>query len=160
MDISPSQIITDLLNVENGILAGGWVLAIYLLWKFLSNKDEKTTAISALLEKHTEDKQTMREAHEEKMTSLRDIYENQLNELRKLHDQRVDEAETEFNERLKEASDRLYELNQTHVKMITDLSEKRIEDLKVMSEDYNKMAESVRTALEKLAQHLTRKAKG
>jgi len=48
-------------------------------------------------------------------------------------------------------------LIQAHVQVITQMADKRIEDLKSVTEDYNAMVESVRLALEKIALGLGRK---
>lgn len=157
MSLDPSAIITDLLSVENGILAGGWVLAGYLLIRFFSKKDAQANAIESASREHAVELKTLRESHSEEIKSLRATHADEIKALREAQDARINQIEDELGEQLREATSKINDLNAAHIQIITEMADKRIEDLKSVTEDYNAMAESVRLALEKIAAGFSRK---
>jgi DNA anti-recombination protein RmuC len=157
MDLDPGSIVKDLLSVENGILAGGWVLAIYLLFKFLSKKEAEATALESAQREHAIELKGLRGSHAEELKQMRITYAEELTSMRESYEKRMMETEDELGEQLKEATSKINGLNAAHIQMISEMADKRIEDIKSVTEDYNAMAESVRLALEKIALGLGRK---
>jgi len=147
----------QLISAEKGILAAGWAISIYLAYRMLTKKDAVAEDSKTVAAQHAADIKTVRESLEKELQDLRIAHSAELAELRKAHDVRIDEIEDDLEGRLKETSGRLHYMNDTHIKLITDMSERRIEDIKSLNEDYNAMAESVRLAIEKLAQSLSKK---
>lgn len=157
MDLDPSSIITNLLSVENGILAGGWVLAGYLLFKFFSKKEAEASALEAAHREHSIELKGLRGSHSEELKQMRVTYAEELSSMRESYEKRMMETEDELGEQLKDATSKINDLNAAHIQMISEMADKRIEDIKSVTEDYNAMAESVRLALEKIALGLGRK---
>lgn len=124
----------SLLSVENGLLSLGWILALILLWRFLDDKSHTSTKISEARQQNDED----------------------LRKARAEFDRRLEEATDQHAEDLKTAHGKIQELHQYHLTMISDMSEKRISDIKEVVEDYNSMAESTMAALDKLTQAIAR----
>ena len=157
MSLEPSSIITELLSVENGILAGGWVLAGYLLVRFFSKKDAQAGLVESMGREHAVELKTLRESHSDEMKALRSAHAEEIKSLREAQDNRINEIEDELDKRLHEATTKINDLNAAHIQIITEMADKRIGDLKSVTEDYNAMAESVRIALEKIAAGFSRK---
>jgi DNA anti-recombination protein RmuC len=157
MSLDPSSIVTELLSVENGILAGGWVLAGYLLVRFFSKKDAQSNLIEVLGREHAAELKTLRESHSEELKSMRTAHADEIKALRESQENRINEIEDELGEQLREATAKINDLNAAHIQIITEMADKRIEDLKSVTEDYNAMAESVRLALEKIAAGFSRR---
>jgi DNA anti-recombination protein RmuC len=157
MSLDPSAIVTSLLSVENGILAGGWVLAGYLLFKLFSKKEAQETALEAAQREHAIELKSVRESHTEELKQMRLAHAEEIKGMRDAHDKRMAETEDELGEQLREATTKITDLHSAHIQVITQMADKRIEDLKSVTEDYNAMVESVRLALEKIALGLGRK---
>jgi hypothetical protein len=148
---------TSLLSAENGILAFGWVIAAFLGYKLLLKKEAGSEDIKTLNTAHADDMRTVKTSYEKELSDLRAAHIAEVTELRKTYETRMMETEDELEARLKEASDRIHDMNESHIRLITDMSDKRIDDIKALNEDYNAMAESVRLTIEKLAQSLSKK---
>jgi DNA anti-recombination protein RmuC len=157
MSLDPVAVVTGLLSVENGILAGGWVLAGYLLFKLFSKKEAQETALEVAQREHVVELKTIRESHAEELKQMRLAQAEEIKLMREAHDNRMAETEDELGEQLREATTKITDLHSAHVQVITQMADKRIEDLKSVTEDYNAMVESVRLALEKIALGLGRK---
>lgn len=157
MSLDPVAAVTGLLSVENGILAGGWVLAGYLLFKLFSKKEAQETALEVAQREHAIELKTIRESHAEELKQMRLAQAEEIKFMREAHDKRMAEIEDELGEQLREATTKITDLHSAHVQVITQMADKRIEDLKSVTEDYNAMVESVRVALEKIALGLGRK---
>jgi DNA anti-recombination protein RmuC len=157
MSLDPVAAVTGLLSVENGILAGGWVLAGYLLLKLFSKKEAQETALEVAQREHVIELKAIRESHAEELKQMRLAQAEEIKLMREAHDKRVAETEDELGEQLREATAKITDLHSAHVQVITQMADKRIEDLKSVTEDYNAMVESVRLALEKIALGLGRK---
>jgi DNA anti-recombination protein RmuC len=157
MSLDPVAAVTGLLSVENGILAGGWVLAGYLLFKLFSKKEAQETALEVAQREHAIELKAIRESHAEELKQMRLAQAEEIKLMREAHDKRMAETEDELGEQLREATTKITDLHSAHVQVITQMADKRIEDLKSVTEDYNAMVESVRLALEKIALGLGRK---
>lgn len=157
MNLDPGSLITNLLSVENGILAGGWILAAYLLVRFFSKKDTQAELIDSMSREHASELKSLRESHSQEIKTLRLAHSEEIKSLRESQENRINEIEDELGEQLHEATAKINELNAAHIQIITDMADKRIEDLKSVTEDYNAMVESVRLALEKIATGISRK---
>lgn len=157
MSLDPVAAVTGLLSVENGILAGGWVLAGYLLFKLFSKKEAQETALEVAQREHTIELKAIRESHAEELKQMRLAQAEEIKLMREAHDKRMAETEDELGDQLREATVKITDLHSAHVQVITQMADKRIEDLKSVTEDYNAMVESVRLALEKIALGLGRK---
>lgn len=157
MSFEIDSIVTSLLSVENGIFAGGWVLAVFLLRKVLANKDAVSDVINLMQQKNSDEIRSLREQHAQEVKYLRTTHADELKNLREGNEKRIEEIEDSLSEQLREATQKVNELNAAHIQIITEMADKRIEDMRSVTEDYNAMAESVRTALEKIAAGLSRK---
>jgi DNA anti-recombination protein RmuC len=157
MSLDIDGIFTTLLSVENGIFAGGWMLAVFLLRKVLANKDAVSDTINLLQQKNSDEIRSLRESHAQEIKNLRTAHAEELKNLRENNEKRIEETEDALSEQLREATQKVNELNAAHIQIITEMADKRIEDMRSVTEDYNAMAESVRTALEKIAAGLSRK---
>jgi hypothetical protein len=123
------------LGLQYGILFLGWILAVFLLWRFVSNRDATEVALTLA-----------RNSHSEELRQARENFER-----------RLEETSDQLSDDLKAAHTQIQALHQHHLSMISSITDKRISDMRDVVEDYNSMAESTMAALDKLSEAISQK---
>lgn len=124
----------QILTAENGLFGLGWGIALGLMYRFFSKKDAYDVKLAEAVSKHADE----------------------LDAARAAYDKKIEEVQAGYAKDLRETHLKIQEMQSAHTDRISRLSDKRIDDFKSVTEDYNTLAESVLLALEKMTQAMSK----